>query len=647
MKRRNGNPILNRQRINNPKNPTNALFKKMTRIFSGPIVQLKQPFGHGQRRRDLERYSFDLPHNATFAKNRHDPFQFLYSRSFVEATRQDRYSDFEQMEQEPIISRALNTYAYEITSASGLRNLLTIECDNDQLRLILEDLFYNILNVKQNLFGWVRNMCKYGNHFLYLDIKEGKGIRNCLSLPVNEIEILLGEDETNPNYIQYHWHGPDTQFENFQIANFHMGGQDRHFPYSAGVLDPARRVFRQLSMIESHMMSYRMVRSSERLVFYLQVGNIAPQDVEQFIEKAATQFKRSQVADPHTGRVDIRYNPAAVEEDIYIPVRGEHSSRIETLKGGDMTAQIDDVKYIAEKMYTAINIPQSYLSRGEGSDDGSSLAQKDVSFANVIMNIQTSVVAELTKIAIVHLVSLGYEGKDLLSYNIHLNGPSKILEMQELESLRVRLEVAAQASESGFFSRREIAMTILKKTAKEFERTQLERFYDAKYDARLEAMKTMAEGGLGGEHGGDLGTLPDMEDLAEEPSPMDDGPQLADAEDNVLLAAPGMPRPGQLSTAAVTDGRQGFGPRRRSMKSRLDAEQGRSTMRNIRKGMRGVDRVAAATLEEEMKNYFRKMEQILSESRKTENDVALENSEHELLGLNSKIDRIFGENNEE
>ena len=74
------------------------------------------------------------------------------------------------------------------------------------------------------------------------------------------------------------------------------------------------------------MMAYRIIRATDRRIFKIDVGGIAPQDVEQYMQKIMTQMKRHQVVDPNSGRVDLRYNPLSIEEDYFIPIRGGTSS---------------------------------------------------------------------------------------------------------------------------------------------------------------------------------------------------------------------------------------------------------------------------------------------------------------------------------
>ena len=256
-------------------------------------------------------------------------------------------------------------------------------------------------------------------------------------------------------------------------------------------------------------MAYRIVRSPERRVFYIDVGAVQPDDVEQYMQKVMTQMKRNQVVDANTGRVDLRYNPMSIEEDYFIPVRGDVSSKVETLAGGTYTGDIDDIKYLKDKLFAALKIPQSYLFRGDGADeDKTTLSQKDVRFSRTIQRLQRAVVAELEKMGIIHLYTLGYRHEDLLSFSLQLNNPSKIAEMQELEHLSQKFTVASAATE-GYFSKRWIAQNIFNVSHEEFLRNQREMFHDRKFESLLQSETEISvdasSGGLGGDLGGGLG----------------------------------------------------------------------------------------------------------------------------------------------
>jgi len=518
---------------NNPRNSKNILFRKLTRLLSGPVVNYRRQLPRQPHRREISKYNIRSSSGQQFKKSEYNPYDSIQANYMSNQNRADRYVDFDQMEYTPEIASAMDIYADEMTTSSDLQPLMRISCHNEEIKTVLENLYKNILNIEFNLFGWARTMCKYGDFFLYLDIDDQEGIQYAVGLPPQEIERLEGEDKTNPNYIQYQWNTGGITFENWQIAHFRILGNDKYSPYGTSILEPARRIWRQLTLMEDAVMAYRIVRSPERRVFYIDVGNIPPADVEQYMQKVMTQMKRNQVVDHDTGRVDLRYNPMSVEEDYFIPVRGDTSSKVESLPGGTYTGDIDDIKYLRDKLFSALKIPASYLAQTEGGaeEDKTTLAQKDIRFARTIQRLQRVVISELEKIGIVHLFTLGYRGSDLVSFKIALNNPSKLAEMQELEHWRTKFDVASAATE-GYFSKRWISDNLFSMSEEEFVRCQREMFYDRKFEASLE--RTVEEVTAGDDPGGgglaDLEGLDDAGDLTGDLAPEEEAVAAGDEE---------------------------------------------------------------------------------------------------------------------
>ena len=596
----------------NPTNPQSELFKALTRMFSGPIINYRSQSGRRIRKQHLDKYSsrFKSASGQQFKKSIYNPLDNIATAAIANQRRVERYVDFDQMEYMPEIASSLDIYADEMTTYSDLRPMLNIRCPNEEIKAVLTILFDQVLNVQYNLFGWSRTMCKYGDFFLYLDIDDKFGVKSVIALPPQELERLEGQDATNPNYIQYQWNSAGMTFENWQVAHFRILGNDKQIPYGTSILEPARRIWRQLTLMEDAMMAYRVVRSSERRVFKIDVGAIPPQDVEQYMQKIVGQLKRHSVVNPDTGRVDLRYNPMSIEEDYFIPVRAGSVTDIQSLAGAQNITAIDDIKYLRDKLFSALKVPQSYLTMGEGAtEDKTTLAAKDIRFARTIQRLQRVIIAELTKIGIIHLYTLGFRGDDLLSFDLHLNNPSKIAELQELEHWKTKFDIAASATE-GYFSRRWISENIFNMSHDEFIRNQREMYYDRSHDAQLQqvAEEAAGDGGLGGggdlDLGGDLGggDLGGDLDLGgpEEMAAADAGGEAAAAlgggeegggggEESALLAVP----PGSRNSPRLTPGAKGklyypkkvdrrnAGARTRHFDSLRAAEKSSNTTRNV------------------------------------------------------------------
>jgi hypothetical protein len=359
----------------------------------------------------------------------------LYTQAvYYEPTRLAAFYDYESMEYTPEISTALDIYAEESTTPDQNGHTLQIYSESKRIKSILVDLFVNTLDINTNLPMWIRNMCKYGDNFVYLKLDQKDGITGCMQLPNIEIERLeKGIDSkaaqstinVNRKALKFTWKNRQAEFNTWEVAHFRLLGDDRKLPYGTSMLEKARRIWKQLVLSEDAMLIYRTSRAPERRVFKVFVGNMDDKDVEPYVQRVANKFKRDQVVDKKTGNVDLRFNQMAVDQDYFIPVRdAAQASPIDTLPGATNLAEIADIEYIQKKLVTALRVPKAYLGFEEPVGDGKNLSLLDIRFARTINRIQKSAIAELNKIAIIHLFLMGFED-DLSNFTLQLTNPSK------------------------------------------------------------------------------------------------------------------------------------------------------------------------------------------------------------------------------
>jgi hypothetical protein len=359
----------------------------------------------------------------------------LYTQAiYYEPTRLAAFYDYESMEYTPEISTALDIYAEESTTPDQNGYILQVYSESKRIKSILVDLFVNTLDINTNLPMWIRNMCKYGDNFVYLKLDPDKGVTGCLQLPNIEIERLeRGIDSrtfqatinVNRKALKFVWKARDAEFNTWEVAHFRLLGDDRKLPYGTSMLEKARRIWKQLVLSEDAMLIYRTSRAPERRVFKVFVGNMDDKDVEPYVQRVANKFKRDQVVDRKTGNVDLRFNQMAVDQDYFIPVRdAAQASPIETLPGAQNLSEIADIEYIQKKLVTALRIPKAYLGFEEPVGDGKNLSLLDIRFARTINRIQKSAIAEMNKIAIIHLFLMGFED-ELSNFTLQLTNPSK------------------------------------------------------------------------------------------------------------------------------------------------------------------------------------------------------------------------------
>jgi hypothetical protein len=380
------------------------------------------------------------------------------SNYYMHQNRLQLYADYEMMDRDPIISSALDIYSDESTLADQFGDVLTIKTNNTKVQKILYNLFYDILNIDFNLWTWIRNMTKYGDFFLKLDIADQYGILNIRPFSSYEVERFEEFDEATGDYnIKFRHAGSgNITYEVFEVAHFRMLSDSNFLPYGRSMLEGARKEFQKLMMLEDAMLIHRIMRAPEKRIFKIDIGNIPTNEVDTFMEGIITKMKKIPHIDQNTGNYNLKFNLMNMLEDYYLPVRGGQSStNIDTLPGMTFTG-IEDIEYVKHKMMAALKIPKPFLGYDEGVEGKTTLASMDIRFARTIERIQKIVCSELTKIAIIHLNAQGYEGEELISFELELTSPSIIYDQQKVALMNEKITLANAMKDSKLVSDRYI-----------------------------------------------------------------------------------------------------------------------------------------------------------------------------------------------
>jgi hypothetical protein len=359
------------------------------------------------------------------------------------------FRDYDMMDNDPIIASVLDIYADESTVKDEFDRILTIKTDDTQVQEILHNLFYDILNVEFNLWPWVRNMAKYGDLFLYLDIDPEYGIVNAVPLSVYETIRVEGEQPGNPFSVRF---SIDTDFlqlgkkdfDNYEIAHFRLLSDTNFLPYGKAMIEGGRRTWKQLQLMEDAMLIHRIMRAPDKRKFKIDIGNIPPAEVDTYMNRIIDRSKKTPLVDPKTGDYNLRYNMMNITEDFYLPVRGKDSgTEIETMQGLQFNA-IEDIEYLRKKLLAAFKVPKSFIGYEEDINGKATLAAQDVRFARTIERIQRIMVSELTKIAIIHLYVQGFTDEKLVNFELSLTNPSTLYEQEKINIWKEKFGLAQQ-----------------------------------------------------------------------------------------------------------------------------------------------------------------------------------------------------------
>jgi len=353
-----------------------------------------------------------------------------------EAARLPAYIDYEGMEYYPIISSALDLFMEEATTIGVDGKMLNVYSNKERIKYLLEEFFYDIVNVNVNLPFWVRNVVKYGDNFVLLYAERKKGVTHVKQMVNYEVERFERIQKGKP-VVKFKERMTGDEFNVFEIAHFRLLGDDKYLPYGSSILNKVRRVFRQLVMAEDAMLTYRIIRAGEKKVFKIDVGNIDEDDIEEYVYKVATKFKKTAQIQPNDGQIDYRFNILGNDEDYFIPVRNANTETgIDTLPGASNLDQIQDIEYLRDNLFTGLGVPKPFLSFQDAAGGGKNMAQYDIRFAKKINRIQQSIVQELNKMAMIHLYMLGYDKEDLNDFTLTLTNPSTQQELLKSELFR-------------------------------------------------------------------------------------------------------------------------------------------------------------------------------------------------------------------
>jgi len=453
-----------------------SIFKRLQRLFSTDVVirndggnQIKvmdtnsvQQSGEFATNALVDRFNRVYSPNTTSLFGAQFNLNYRYLRTQI-------YSDYDIMDTDAIIASALDILAEECTLKNDMGEVLQIRSNNEDIQKTLYNLFYDILNIEFNLFAWIRQMCKYGDFFLKLEISEKFGVYNVIPMSAYHIERQEGWDKDNPFSVRFKYSvdgfysggsgyysvaGTDPQntpgifFDNYEMAHFRLLTDNNYLPYGRAYIEPARRLFKQYTLMEDAMLIHRISRSPDKRVFYLNVGSIPPNEVENFMQKTITTMKRTPFIDQETGQYNLKYNMQNLLEDFYIPVRGnDQVTKIENLPGLQYSG-IEDVTYLRDKLFAALRVPKAFMGYEADLSGKATLAAEDIRFGRTVDRIQRITLSELYKIGLVHLYTQGYTADQLTNFELSLTTPSIIYDQERIALMKEKVSLAKEIQES-------------------------------------------------------------------------------------------------------------------------------------------------------------------------------------------------------
>ena len=481
-----------------------TLFGRLRRLFSSNII-VRNVGGNRLKIADTDRIqsSGNLATNYLAARysGMHMPNNVGGYRQnpVYNAGRLELFSDYEAMDLDPILASALDIYSDESTMKNENGDILDIRSDNEQVREVLHNLFYDVINIEFNLWPWIRSMNKYGDFFLKLDIAEKYGVVGVEPMSPYAVSREEGVNPDLPHEVTFNvddgnkttsYNKNQNELKNYEVAHFRMLTDSNFLPYGKSMIEAARKIWKQLTLMEDAMLIHRIMRAPEKRIFKIDIGNIPPAEVDNYMQQLINKMKKTPYIDQNSGEYNLKFNMMNMMEDFYLPVRGGDSgTQIESLSGMEYNA-IDDVEYLRNKMMAALRIPKAFLGYDENIEGKATLAQEDVRFARTIERIQRIVLSELTKIAIVHLYTQGFDKEDLVGFELDLTNPSIVYEQEKVALWNEKISLAESMKGTKLISEDWIYKNIFNMTKDQVNDERAGVIDDIKQNFRKEQIET-------------------------------------------------------------------------------------------------------------------------------------------------------------
>ena len=462
-------------------------FKKLQKLFSTQAIVRIDKDG---RRKIVDTNERQNSTNLVNLRDRYTRIQ----KSFYEQqggaqsmayhqVRRELFRDYDAMDNDPIIASALDIYADECTLKDEFGDVLTVRSTNENVKEILNNLFYDIMNIEHNLWSWTRNLVKYGDFFLQLEIEPDKGIINIQPSSIYETERIEGFDPQNPSYVKFKIENDPVgkvDYEDYEIGHFLLKSDTNFLPYGKSMIENARRIWKQLSLMEDAMMIHRIMRAPEKRVFKIDIGNIPPNEVDNYMQKIINKMKKTPFLDKKTGEYNLKYNIQNITEDFFLPVRGGDSGTSIDPIGGLEYATTEDIQFLQNKLFASLKIPKAYLGYDETVNGKATLAAEDVRFARTIERIQRSIVSELSKIAVVHLAAQGIDDFNMVNFDLTLTNPSTIYEQEQVNLWSEKIRLASDIQQTNMLSKKWVYKQIFNLSEDAIEDEQIQIINDLK-----------------------------------------------------------------------------------------------------------------------------------------------------------------------
>lgn len=355
--------------------------------------------------------------------------QVFVGYSDVATDRISKYRDYDRMDLESTeCHTALSIYAEEasqLDTKTGLK--MWVESpSNPKIAEELNGMFQRI-NMEAKAYGIYRNIAKYGDCFVY-NLLGTYGIHDIYFVHPSRVarvqdDGLLGfksNDLANLTQVD----NKNQLFKPWDFIHFRLLNYDQENVYGKSELESLRKVWKQLSMLETMICLYRIAKSVQRNIFYVDVGQASGAETTQILKEYEKFLKnKTTFVDPKTKDFRLDFNPATMLQDIVWPTRPNSLSKVEYLQNTNQMGPLEDLEYFRNKIRSGLQIPKDYFD-GEFASGlwraNEALQLQDRRFARRISKFQDAMRDGMVRLCQIHWAITHGEYLDAKMFDVRM-----------------------------------------------------------------------------------------------------------------------------------------------------------------------------------------------------------------------------------
>lgn len=386
--------------------------------------------------------------------------QYMQDQLRVHQNLVHKVADYEEMAEYPEIGMAYRIYADEATQADSTHGKsIWVDSEDETIQKIANFTLHKNLKIENHLWDMAYEIGQFGNLYEEIICIDKIGvvkINNLRVIEMRRVQDFNGElygyiqdrtlaftDITTQDFIKRIKDGNKGNemvkvYEPWEVAHFRFGA-GRQMVYGQSIAEPARYAWKRLTLMEDAMVLHKLTRATQRYVFAVDIGDKPPNVARAVLEKVKNEFKKQKYTDQN-GKLSWRFNPLAMDEDLFISKRkGERAVDIDVLSGLD-NQQTDDANYFRQKLFASLGVPKSYLGADE-TIGRANLGSLDVRFSRSVLRLQRSIKSGINHILAVDFASRNID-PDKIDYKLKMVVPSGALEISHMEVKRAQAELA-------------------------------------------------------------------------------------------------------------------------------------------------------------------------------------------------------------